>query len=79
MITQKAISLLQDLIRIESFSGSENKTADRIETWFNESNIPFSRQHNNIWSTNKNFNSELPTLLLNSHHDTVRPNKGYII
>ena len=77
MITQKAISLLQDLIRIESFSGSENKTADRIETWFNESNIPFSRQHNNIWSTNKNFNSELPTLLLNSHHDTVRPNKGY--
>ena len=77
MITQKAISLLQDLIQIESFSISENKTADRIETWFNEYNIPFSRQHNNIWSTNKNFNSELPTLLLNSHHDTVRPNKGY--
>ena len=77
MITQKAISLLQDLIQIESFSQSENKTADRIETWFNEYNIPFSRQHNNIWSTNKNFNSELPTLLLNSHHDTVEPNKGY--
>ena len=77
MITQKAISLLQDLIQIESFSISENKTADRIETWFNEYNIPFSRQHNNIWSTNKNFNSKLPTLLLNSHHDTVRPNKGY--
>ena len=77
MITQKAISLLQDLIQIESFSQSENKTADRIETWFNEYNIPFSRQHNNIWSTNKNFNSELPTLLLNSHHDTVRPNNGY--
>ena len=77
MITQKAISLLQDLIQIESFSKSENKTADRIETWFNEYNIPFSRQHNNIWSTNKNFNSKLPTLLLNSHHDTVRPNKGY--
>ena len=77
MITQKAISLLQDLIQIESFSISENKTADRIETWFNEYNIPFSRQHNNIWATNKNFNSKLPTLLLNSHHDTVRPNKGY--
>ena len=34
MITEKAIQLLQDLIRIESFSEKENKTADRIETWF---------------------------------------------
>lgn len=77
MMTEKAISLLQDLIRIESFSGTEDKTADRIEQWFKSYSIPFQRQHNNVWATNKHFNPELPTLLLNSHHDTVFPNKAY--
>ncbi|MDC3214916.1 M20/M25/M40 family metallo-hydrolase [Flavobacteriaceae bacterium] len=77
MITEKAIQLLQDLIRIESFSEKENKTADRIETWFYEHNIPFQRNDNNVWATNKEFDPELPTLLLNSHHDTVKPNQAY--
>ena len=77
MITQKAIQLLQDLIQIESFSKKEDKTADRIETWFTAHKIPFHRQNNNVWATNQQFNPELPTLLLNSHHDTVQPNQAY--
>jgi len=77
MITQKAIQLLQDLIQIESFSKKEDKTADRIEAWFTANKIPFQRQNNNIWATNQQFNPELPTLLLNSHHDTVQPNQAY--
>ncbi|MDA0792200.1 MAG: M20 family metallo-hydrolase [Bacteroidetes bacterium] len=76
-MTQNAIPLLQDLIRIESFSGSEDKTADRIQAWFKDHSIPFHRQHNNVWATNKHFDPKRPTLLLNSHHDTVKPNQAY--
>ena len=34
-------------------------------------------QGNNIWAVNRYFNASKPTLLLNSHHDTVKPNNGY--
>jgi len=77
MLTQNAIALLQDLIRLESFSGAEDPTAARIEEWFSSYDIPFQRKDNNIWATNKYFDHQKPTLLLNSHHDTVRPNQGY--
>ena len=77
MLTQNAIALLQDLIRLESFSGAEDRTAARIEEWFSSYEIPFQRKDNNIWGTNKHFDIQKPTLLLNSHHDTVHPNQGY--
>jgi acetylornithine deacetylase len=32
---------------------------------------------NNVWACNKHFDPAKPTLLLNSHHDTVKPNAGY--
>src|SRR5690606_23739584 len=32
---------------------------------------------NNIWAFNKYFKPNLPSILLNSHHDTVKPNSGY--
>ena len=32
---------------------------------------------NNIWAQNRHFTPGKPVLLLNSHHDTVKPNKGY--
>lgn len=77
MLTQNAIFLLQDLIRLESFSGAEGQTASRLEQWFSTHNIPFKRKDHNIWASNKNFDAQKPTLLLNSHHDTVKPNQGY--
>jgi acetylornithine deacetylase len=77
MLTQNAIALLQDLIRLESFSRAEDRTATRIEEWFSSYEIPFQRKDNNIWATNKHFDIQKPTLLLNSHHDTVHPNQGY--
>jgi acetylornithine deacetylase len=77
MLTQNAIALLQDLIRLESFSGAEDRTAARIEEWFSSYDIAFQRKDNNIWATNNYFDHKKPTLLLNSHHDTVRPNQGY--
>ncbi|MDC1011951.1 M20 family metallo-hydrolase [Flavobacteriaceae bacterium] len=77
MLTQNAITLLQDLIQIESFSKKESGTAQRLEHWFEEYKIPFQRKDNNLWAVNKAFDSKKPTLLLNSHHDTVQPNQAY--
>ena len=77
MLTQNAITLHQDLIQLESFSGAEDRTATRIEEWFSSYEIPFQRKDNNMWATNKHFDIQKPTLLLNSHHDTVHPNQGY--
>ena len=76
-LTQKAIALLKDLISIQSFSSEEQQTALRLEQWFDEHNIPFKRQDNNVYAFNAAFDARKPTLLLNSHHDTVRPNAAY--
>jgi len=65
------------LIETQSFSQEEENTAKLIEGWFLEKEIPFKRTKNNIWATNKYFDDSKPTLLLNSHHDTVKPNSAY--
>ncbi|MBT4062758.1 MAG: M20/M25/M40 family metallo-hydrolase [Flavobacteriaceae bacterium] len=77
ILISNAIKLLKDLIAIESFSFNEDKSADRIENWFKSYNIDFKRHKNNVYAFNKYFNKSKPTILLNSHHDTVKPNKGY--
>lgn len=74
---QKAISLLQELIRTQSFSREEDKTTKLLEEWFRTENIPYERYMNNVWAKSKHFEAEKPTLLLNSHHDTVKPNSAY--
>jgi acetylornithine deacetylase len=76
-LTVSAIQLLKDLIEIPSFSSEEHLTAKRIENWFDDCEVPFNRSQNNIWAVNKFFDPLKPTLLLNSHHDTVKPNNGY--
>jgi acetylornithine deacetylase/succinyl-diaminopimelate desuccinylase-like protein len=74
---QEAIQLLTQLISIPSFSREEDKTADAIQDFFKRYNIPTHRHGNNVWAKNLNFKEGKPTLLLNSHHDTVKPNPGY--
>lgn len=76
-LTQDAISLLKSLIETQSFSGEEHNTRDRIEAWFQDRDIPAQRIHNNIVVVNKYEDPSKPYILLNSHHDTVRPNKAY--
>ena len=76
-LTKKAIELLKNLIETPSFSSEEDKTAQLIESWFVEFKIPYHRTKNNVWATNKHFKEGKSTLLLNSHHDTVKPNNGY--
>lgn len=76
-LTTDAIALLKDLIETPSFSSEEDKTAELIEQWFQKYNIDYKRTVNNVWALNKHFDDSKPTLLLNSHHDTVKPNTAY--
>lgn len=76
-LTKKAIQLLQSLIAIPSFSSQEDKTAECIEEWFKIFGIASHRRDNNVFAYNKHFDPGKPTLLLNSHHDTVKPNVAY--
>lgn len=71
--------LLKELISIPSFSKSEDKTATCIENFFATYNIPTHREMNNIWAFNKFYDASKPTILLNSHHDTVKPNASYTL
>ena len=74
---KEAIGLLNKLISTPSFSREEADTADILKDFFDDKGISTQRHHNNLWALNKNFDESKPTLLLNSHHDTVKPNDGY--
>ena len=71
------IVLLKNLIQTPSFSREEHQTADRLTAFFEQKNILVQRLKNNIWVKNAHFSDQKPTLLLNSHHDTVKPNASY--
>jgi acetylornithine deacetylase len=72
-----ATGLLKELITIPSFSKEEDKTASLLESFLKEHDIQPNRKGNNVWAINKYFDPSKPTILLNSHHDTVKPNPGY--
>ena len=76
-LQEDSFELLKKLIRIQSFSKEEDLTANAIEQFLQDRNIPTNRKLNNIWAYNRHFDSAKPTVLLNSHHDTVKPNSGY--
>ncbi|MCU0369284.1 MAG: M20 family metallo-hydrolase, partial [Cyclobacteriaceae bacterium] len=72
-----ALELLQQLISIPSFSKEEDKTAGLLMSFFQFHGMEAQRKGNNVWAKNKFFDPVKPTILLNSHHDTVKPNPGY--
>jgi len=76
-LSAKAISLLKQLIETPSFSKDEIGTADLIQSFFNNQGVSTERLGNNVWAKNFHFSEAKPTVLLNSHHDTVKPNTGY--
>lgn len=76
-LSNNSLELLKNLISTPSFSREENETADIIEDFLKLQGVKTYRKLNNIWAFNKLYDPEKPTLLLNSHHDTVKPNTGY--
>ena len=76
-LAQEAIALLKQLISIPSFSQEEDETAEAIAAWLKKFGVETKRQYNNIYAFNKYYDERKPNLLLNSHHDTVKPNSAY--
>ncbi|WKW46042.1 M20 family metallo-hydrolase [Myroides sp. JBRI-B21084] len=76
-LKEKSIGLLIDLIKTQSFSKEEQQTATIINTYIQSFGVKTHRELNNVWAFNKYYNPLKPTILLNSHHDTVRPNIDY--
>ena len=72
-----AIGLLQSLISTPSYSKYEDGTAAIIENFLKEKGVSTERLLNNVWAVNKYFDPAKPSILLNSHHDTVKPNLQY--
>jgi acetylornithine deacetylase len=78
ILKQGAIDLLKELIATPSFSKEESARAAIIGKLLAESNIAASRVGNNVFALNKYFDDKKPTILLNSHLDTVKPNPLYV-
>ncbi|RIV18977.1 M20/M25/M40 family metallo-hydrolase [Fibrisoma montanum] len=78
-LTADAVSLLKRLIATPSFSREEAQTAALINDFFTQHQIPVQCLKNNLWAYNRYFDPAKPTLLLNSHHDTVKPNKSWTL
>jgi acetylornithine deacetylase len=77
ILQSESIELLKELIATPSFSKEEDQTAGIIGKYFAQKNIAGTRVGNNVFALNKHYNDNRPTILLNSHHDTVKPNPQY--
>ena len=79
LLHTEAIALLKELISIPSFSKEEHGTAGAITKFLGIHGIAHFRIANNVFARNKYYDSSKPTILLNSHHDTVKPGSGYTL
>ena len=79
ILIDESIGLLKKLISIPSFSKEEDKTAEAIFSFLDSHEANPYRIGNNVFALSKNFDPGKPVVLLNSHHDTVKPNKGYTL
>jgi len=77
MTTFDPVKILSGLIDIKSLSKEEEPAAVYIENILIQHKVQFTRDKNNVWTKNKHFQEGKYTILLNSHLDTVKPNKGY--
>lgn len=74
---QSAVALLQQLIACSSFSKEEQGTAAIIQQYFAQHHIPTELVGHNVIVRGQYWSADKRTLLLNSHHDTVKPAKAY--
>ncbi|QOR75914.1 MAG: M20 family metallo-hydrolase [Thermoflavifilum sp.] len=72
-----AVALLRQLIATPSFSREEAQTASMIAEFLEAHGVVVHRHLNNVWAVNRYFDASKPGILLNSHHDTVKPNPAY--
>lgn len=73
----KAIDTLKGMISRPSFSREEAGVADFLQQTWQSDEHTVHRKGNNLWITSPRFDLNKPTLLLNSHIDTVKPASGW--
>lgn len=73
---EEAVKLLRDIVAIPSYSFHEDERADFLCRFFASKGISFSRKKNNI-ILGTVTDASLPTLMLNSHIDTVKESDSY--
>ncbi len=69
----QAVDLLEKLIATPSASRREKEAADLVEGFLKENGLLSQRHGNNVWALAPGYDPEKPTLMLNSHLDTVKP------
>jgi acetylornithine deacetylase len=77
VLYHNAVELLKKLISTPSLSKEEGQTFAILSDFFTNHGVDFHTKGFNIWAYNKYFDKKKKTILLNSHHDTVKPNKSY--
>ncbi len=77
ILHKEAITILSGLIMRPSFSKEEEETAGYLFDHLVEQGVEVKRVGNNVFAKNKFFDESKPSILLNSHHDTVKPNSNY--
>lgn len=78
-MTEQAIDLLKELIAIPSFSREETAAANNLQNYIESLGYVANRKDNNIWLISAGFDLEKPTILLNSHIDTVKPGSTWTL
>ncbi len=73
----EAVALLERLIATPSLSRQEEGTAALLHDFFSRKGLKPRREGHNVWVVAPGFDAACPTLLLNSHHDTVPPCAGW--
>ncbi len=72
-----AIDILKGMISRPSFSRDEGLVADFLQQTWEKAGYKVNRSGDNLWLIAPGFDIEKPTLLLNSHVDTVKPASGW--
>ena len=76
-IYYEVLDLLKTLISIPRVSREEVRAADAVEAFLRGRGCAVRRSGNNVWCVSDDFDAERPTILLNSHIDTVKPVAGW--
>jgi len=73
----EALDILKGMISRPSFSREETAVADFLQETWQQTGAKVRRKGNNLWIISPDFDIDKPTLLLNSHIDTVKPASGW--
>ncbi|MGB0346384.1 MAG: M20 family metallo-hydrolase [Balneolaceae bacterium] len=77
-ITKNAVDLLCRLIETPSYSEQEHDTAKILSDYLKANGYDAKQKGNNVWATSNHFEDSKPTILLNSHHDTVHASSKWV-